>query len=37
MHELPWITILGHKWGDLPTIITSDESQVKIIGKSLHE
>ena len=26
MHELPWITILGHEWGDLP-----------IIGKSHHE
>ena len=25
MHELPWITIFGHKWGDLPIIFTSDE------------
>ena len=25
MHELPWITILGHEWGDLPIISTSDE------------
>ena len=25
MHELPWITILGHEWGDLPMIFTSDE------------
>ena len=35
MHELPWITIFGHEWGDLPMIFMSDE--VKIIGKSLHE
>ena len=27
MHELPWITIFGHEWGDLPMII----------GKSPHE
>ena len=25
MHELPWITIFGHEWGDLPMIFTSDE------------
>ena len=27
MHELPWITIFGHKWGDLPLAnhITSDK------------
>ena len=25
MHELPWITIFGHEWGDLPIIFTSDE------------
>ena len=25
MHELPWITNLGHEWGDLPKIFTSDE------------
>ena len=24
MHELPWITIFGHEWGDLPMIFTSD-------------
>ena len=37
MHELPWITIFGHEWGDWPMIFTSDESRVKIIGKSPHE
>ena len=25
MHELPWTTIFGHEWGDLPMILTSDE------------
>ena len=26
MHELSWMTIFwGHEWGDLPTILTSDE------------
>ena len=25
MHELPWITIFGHEWGDLPMIFMSDE------------
>ena len=25
MHELPWITIFGHEWGDLQMIFTSDE------------
>ena len=25
MHELQWITILGHEWGDLPIIFTSEE------------
>ena len=24
MHELPWITIFGHEWGDLTMILTSD-------------
>ena len=30
IHSLPWITIFGHSWGDLPMIF------VKIIGKSPH-
>ena len=25
MHELPWIMIYGHEWGDLPMIFMSDE------------
>ena len=25
MHELPWITICGHEWCDLPMIFTNDE------------
>ena len=25
MHELLWITILGHEWGDLPITFTSEE------------
>ena len=25
MHELPWIMIFGHEWGDLPMIFKSDE------------
>ena len=37
MHELPWITIFGHDWGDLPIFSWVTKSWVKIIGKSLHE
>ena len=25
MHELPWITIFGHEWGDLQMIFMSDK------------
>ena len=35
MHELPWITIFGHEWGDLPMMFTSKE-RVKITDKSPH-
>ena len=35
MHELPWITIFGHEWGDLPMIFTSDEVSSRVTKKSL--
>ena len=39
MHELPWITIFGHSWGDLPMIFTSDEvtSENRWFANDFHE
>ena len=37
MHELPWITIFCHEWGDSAMIFTSDEVTSENIADSHHE
>ena len=37
MHELPWIRIFCHEWGDSAMISRVTKSRVKIIAESPHE